>query len=86
MSLSFGIMIEAQEGLTWDRWRRLAGTVEDAGYDALFRSDGSADSVVKDLRRWEELGISRFMLQLLDMEDLEAIRFMGRHVLPALRR
>ena len=23
MSLSFGIMIEAQEGLTWDRWRRL---------------------------------------------------------------
>lgn len=48
MSLSFGIMIEAQEGLTWDRWRRLAGTVEDA--------------------------------------DLDAIRFMGRHVLPALRR
>ncbi len=39
MALSFGIMIEGQEGLTWPRWQRLARTVEDAGYDALFRSD-----------------------------------------------
>lgn len=39
MSLSFGIMIEGQEGLTWERWRRLAGAVEASGYDALFRSD-----------------------------------------------
>ena len=33
------IMIEGQEGLTWEGWRRLAQTVEDAGYAGLFRSD-----------------------------------------------
>ena len=33
------IMIEGQEGLTWERWRNLAHTVEDAGYAGLFRSD-----------------------------------------------
>jgi len=39
MTLSVGIMIEGQEGLTWERWRRLAGTVEGCGYESLFRSD-----------------------------------------------
>jgi len=33
------IMIEGQEGLTWERWQNLARTVEDAGYAGLFRSD-----------------------------------------------
>ncbi len=39
MALSLGIMIEGQEGLTWPRWQRLAHTVEDAGFESLFRSD-----------------------------------------------
>jgi F420-dependent oxidoreductase-like protein len=39
MALQLTIMIEGQEGLTWERWRRLAETVEDAGYAGLFRSD-----------------------------------------------
>jgi F420-dependent oxidoreductase-like protein len=33
------IMIEGQDGLDWERWRRLARTVEDFGYAGLFRSD-----------------------------------------------
>jgi F420-dependent oxidoreductase-like protein len=33
------IMIEGQEGINWDRWRRLARTVEEAGYAGLYRSD-----------------------------------------------
>lgn len=33
------IMIEGQHGLTWDRWKRVARTVEDAGFSGLFRSD-----------------------------------------------
>src|SRR5919108_663238 len=33
------VMIEGQEGLTWERWQALARTVEDAGYAGLFRSD-----------------------------------------------
>jgi alkanesulfonate monooxygenase SsuD/methylene tetrahydromethanopterin reductase-like flavin-dependent oxidoreductase (luciferase family) len=56
MALSFGIMIEGQEGLTWPRWQRLARTVEDAGYDALFRSDHLTgvlgDSKLPSLETW----------------------------------
>lgn len=39
MSLSFAIMIEGQEGLTWERWQRIARLAEDEGYESLFRSD-----------------------------------------------
>ena len=33
------VMIEGQEGLTWERWQALARTTEDAGFAGLFRSD-----------------------------------------------
>jgi F420-dependent oxidoreductase-like protein len=33
------LMIEGQEGVSWDQWRALATTAEDAGFEALFRSD-----------------------------------------------
>jgi F420-dependent oxidoreductase-like protein len=32
-------MVEGQEGVTWDDWVALARAAEDAGLDALFRSD-----------------------------------------------
>jgi F420-dependent oxidoreductase-like protein len=32
-------MIEGQEGLTWDRWFRIADQVESLGLDSLWRSD-----------------------------------------------
>ncbi len=34
-----GVMIEGQEGLTWDRWRRIAETAEAAGFESVWRSD-----------------------------------------------
>ena len=34
-----GVMIEGQEGLTWDRWRKLCRVVEDLGFESLWRSD-----------------------------------------------
>ncbi len=37
--MDLGVMIEAQEGLTWDLWRRINRTTEDLGYESLFRSD-----------------------------------------------
>lgn len=37
--MKVGIMIEGQEGLTWERWFRLAQTAEDMGYESLCRSD-----------------------------------------------
>jgi F420-dependent oxidoreductase-like protein len=33
------MMIEGQEGVTWDEWVALARAAEDAGLDGLFRSD-----------------------------------------------
>src|SRR5262245_7852462 len=39
MGLGVAIMIEGQEGLTWERWQRLARAAEDFGYESLFRSD-----------------------------------------------
>src|SRR5256885_216692 len=32
-------MVEGQEGVTWDEWLALARACEEAGLDALFRSD-----------------------------------------------
>ncbi len=37
--LRVGVMIEGQEGLTWERWRRIAETVEALGFESLWRSD-----------------------------------------------
>jgi alkanesulfonate monooxygenase SsuD/methylene tetrahydromethanopterin reductase-like flavin-dependent oxidoreductase (luciferase family) len=34
-----GIMIEGQEGLTWERWQRLCHDVEALGFESLRRSD-----------------------------------------------
>lgn len=34
-----GIMIEGQEGLTWERWLRLGQAAEDFGFESLCRSD-----------------------------------------------
>jgi F420-dependent oxidoreductase-like protein len=39
MAIELALMIEGQEGLTWDRWRALARAAEETGYHALFRSD-----------------------------------------------
>lgn len=34
-----GIMIEGQEGLTWERWNRLTDAGERLGFDSIWRSD-----------------------------------------------
>jgi F420-dependent oxidoreductase-like protein len=38
-AVRFCLMIEGQEGVTWDRWLALADTAERLGFEALFRSD-----------------------------------------------
>lgn len=37
--MELGVMIEGQEGLTWERWRRIAAEVEALGFASLWRSD-----------------------------------------------
>ena len=46
---------------------------------------GAADDIVRDLERWQSLGVHRVLLQMLDMEDLAAIEAIGRDILPAVR-
>lgn len=37
--IEVAIMIEGQNGLTWERWQRIAGAVEELGFIGLYRSD-----------------------------------------------
>lgn len=37
--MDVALMIEGQDGLTWERWRRLARAAEDLGFAGLYRSD-----------------------------------------------
>lgn len=37
--MDLGVMIEAQEGVTWDLWRRIATSTETLGFESLWRSD-----------------------------------------------
>ncbi len=57
--MNAGIMIEAQEGLTWERWLRLAQAAEDLGYHSLCRSDHltglGGDSKRASLETWTSL-------------------------------
>ncbi len=56
-----GIMIEGQEGLTWERWLRLMEAAEDMGYDSLCRSDHLTglfgDSKRPSLETWTSLTV-----------------------------
>jgi F420-dependent oxidoreductase-like protein len=57
--LEIAIMVEGQEGIGWDRWRRLARAVEDLGYAGLYRSDhfpnGQTGQYGDSLELWASL-------------------------------
>src|SRR6266403_2268062 len=59
MAMGVCLMIEGQEGLTWERWRRLARAAEDGGFESLFRSDHltglSGDPQRPSLDTWASL-------------------------------
>jgi F420-dependent oxidoreductase-like protein len=37
--MKLGVMLEGQEGVTWDLWRQLTARVEALGFESLWRSD-----------------------------------------------
>ena len=57
--LELNVMIEGQEGLTWERWQRLARAAEDGGFAGLYRSDHLTglfgDSTRPSLETWASL-------------------------------
>ena len=46
--MDIAIMIEGQDGLTWQRWMRLARAVEDLGFAGLYRSDHFTNAAPPD--------------------------------------
>jgi len=56
-----GIMIEGQEGLTWERWLTLVHAAEDLGFESLHRSDHltglAGDSRRPALETWTSLTV-----------------------------
>src|SRR5579864_7853143 len=59
---NIGVMVEGQEGLTWERWRRLCTDVEALGFASLRRSDHLmsivGDAHVDALDCWASLALA----------------------------
>lgn len=47
--LDIAIMIEGQNGLNWERWKRIARAVEELGFAGLYRSDHFTNAGAPDL-------------------------------------
>jgi F420-dependent oxidoreductase-like protein len=59
--MQLGVLIEAEAGLTWDRWRRIMAHVEALGYDSLWLSDHFLSLQVPDgdaLETWVALTLA----------------------------
>jgi len=47
--IEIAIMVEGQNGLNWERWQRLASSVEELGFTGLYRSDHYTNAKSPDL-------------------------------------
>jgi F420-dependent oxidoreductase-like protein len=59
--MQLGVMLEGQEGLTWDLWRRIMARVEELGFESLWRSDhfmSLVDSSRDALETWVALTLT----------------------------
>jgi F420-dependent oxidoreductase-like protein len=59
--MKLGVMVEGQEGLTWDRWRQIMACVEELGFESLWRSDHFMSLVDNDresLETWVALTLA----------------------------
>jgi F420-dependent oxidoreductase-like protein len=66
-------MIEGQDGLNWERWKRLLQTAEDGGFQCVFRSDhfSNAAGVDKDsLELWTSLTFAATFTERIEFGPL----------------
>lgn len=47
--MQLSVMIEGQDGLTWERWKRLAAAAEDFDFAGLYRSDHYTNATAPEL-------------------------------------
>lgn len=70
-----GLMIEGQDGLNWERWKRLLKAAEDFGYQCLFRSDHFTNASPPDkdsLELWVSLTYAASHTQRIEFGPLVA--------------
>jgi len=70
-----GIMIEGSRGLNWPRWKRILQTVEDCGFQSLFRSDHFTNPAGGDqdsLELWISLAYAASHSQSIELGSLVA--------------
>jgi F420-dependent oxidoreductase-like protein len=59
--MELGVMVEGQEGLTWDGWRQIMACVEALGFESLWRSDhfmSLVDGTRESLETWVALTLT----------------------------
>ncbi|HEY7492617.1 MAG TPA: TIGR03560 family F420-dependent LLM class oxidoreductase [Candidatus Tectomicrobia bacterium] len=59
--MQLGVMLEGQDGLTWDLWRRIMARVEELGFESLWCSDhfmSIVDSSRDALETWAALTLT----------------------------
>jgi F420-dependent oxidoreductase-like protein len=59
--MELGVMVEGQEGLTWDGWRQIMACVEALGFESLWRSDhfmSLVDNNRESLETWVALTLT----------------------------
>jgi alkanesulfonate monooxygenase SsuD/methylene tetrahydromethanopterin reductase-like flavin-dependent oxidoreductase (luciferase family) len=59
--VKLGILVESEEGLTWERWRRIVAATEDLGFDSVWLSDHLLSAAGEDrggLDAWLALALA----------------------------
>jgi F420-dependent oxidoreductase-like protein len=69
--MKLGVMIEGQEGLTWERWRAIVRRTEELGYESLWRSD----HFVSLMGRPERPALETFASLTLAAAETRRLRF-----------
>jgi F420-dependent oxidoreductase-like protein len=70
---SIGLMLEGQQGLTWERWQRILEAAEDYGYQCVFRSDHFTDPAPPDqesLEAWVSLTYAATHTEVIEFGTL----------------
>ena len=68
--MDLGLMIEGQEDLNWELWRRIARATEELGFESLWRSDH-----LSSFSRRERDALEPFVSFVLVAEETKRIRF-----------
>jgi alkanesulfonate monooxygenase SsuD/methylene tetrahydromethanopterin reductase-like flavin-dependent oxidoreductase (luciferase family) len=73
--VKLGVLVETEDGLTWDRWRRIVAATEDLGFDSVWISDHllAADGQYRGgLDTWLALSVAAVQTRRITLGPLVA--------------